>query len=315
MPQPDRDYEEAIALLANGGSPADGRRAVELIELAAARGHPAAIERLALFEATGVGRPLDWNRALDRLAEAAALGMDAAKSQLLVLADPEGSAAAVTGDGWAAVRRLIDIGKRLSCPAAAVKLSSKPWVRTIERFATAAECRWIVGLAQGRQAPADVVTGDGTQVEMPVRTNSKVAFQLAQMDVLLEVLRARIAAACRLPLPLFESTQVLHYAPGQEFRPHRDYLDEENPAHRRLLGQAGQRIATVLVYLNDGYGGGETDFPLAGLAFKGKVGDALILANVDRAGRPDPSTLHAGCPPTDGEKWILSQWIRDRPQG
>ena len=305
-----------MALLATGKSPEEGRRAVELLEAAAAEGNAAAMERLALFEATGIGRPLDWNRALDRLAEAAELGNVAAQSQLLILADPDdGAASAPMGEGWAAVRHRIDIKGRLSCPASPTPLSSRPWVRTVERFATAAECRWIVGLAQDRRTPAEVVTDAGTQEQMPVRTNSKIAFQLAHMDVVMEVLRARIAAACRLPLPLFESTQVLHYAPGQEFRPHRDYLDEANPAHRPLLADAGQRIMTVLVYLNDGYEGGATDFPLAGLSFKGTIGDALMLGNVDRSGRPDPSTLHAGCPPTSGEKWILSQWIRDRPQG
>jgi len=25
-------------------------------------------------------------------------------------------------------------------------------------------------------------------------------------------------------------------------------------------------------------------------------------------------TLHTGLPPTRGEKWLLSQWMRERPQ-
>jgi hypothetical protein len=42
----------------------------------------------------------------------------------------------------------------------------------------------------------------------------------------------------------------------------------------------------------------------------------LLFANVDAATRaPDPLTLHAGLPPTRGEKWIFSQWIRDRSPG
>ena len=71
-------------------------------------------------------------------------------------------------------------------------------------------------------------------------------------------------------------------------------------------------MGTFLLYLNDGYEGGETDFPSAGLSFKASTGDALFFANVTREGRPDPLGLHAGRPPLSGEKWILSQWIRDR---
>ena len=76
--------------------------------------------------------------------------------------------------------------------------------------------------------------------------------------------------------------------------------------------QVGQRVATVLVYLNEDYEGGETDFPELGLRHRGAKGDALAFFSVDAAGAPDPRTRHAGRPPASGEKWVLSQFIRDR---
>jgi len=136
--------------------------------------------------------------------------------------------------------------------------------------------------------------------------------RIGEMNVFTEVVRNRISAATRLPVPLFEPAQVLHYAVGQRFKPHHDYLDPANPAYRESLGQFGQRIATFLIYLNDGYEGGETSFPSIGLNYKAREGDALFFANVTREGAPDPKTLHAGLPPTSGEKWVFSQWIRDR---
>jgi len=48
---------------------------------------------------------------------------------------------------------------------------------------------------------------------------------------------------------------------------------------------------------------------------RGGTGDALIFANVDPAGHPDPMTLHAGTPPKSGDKWVFSQWIRECPPG
>lgn len=54
-------------------------------------------------------------------------------------------------------------------------------------------------------------------------------------------------------------------------------------------------------------------FPRVNLNHRGRKGDAWLFSNVDAATRvPDPLTLHAGTPPTNGEKWIFSQWIRDR---
>jgi hypothetical protein len=137
------------------------------------------------------------------------------------------------------------------------------------------------------------------------------------MDVVVEILRARISAATRLPVPIFEPTQVLHYAVGERFKPHHDFLDINVPGFADHIRRFGQRIATVLVYLNGDYQGGETVFPKIGLSYRGRTGDALFFTNVDRSGHGDPLTMHAGTPPTSGEKWVFSQWIRDRlpPQG
>ena len=60
--------------------------------------------------------------------------------------------------------------------------------------------------------------------------------------------------------------------------------------------------------------GGETHFPQAGVRFKGRKGEALVFRNVTPSGAPDFDTLHAGLPPSRGEKWLLSQWVRRRPK-
>jgi hypothetical protein len=113
-------------------------------------------------------------------------------------------------------------------------------------------------------------------------------------------------------VPVFEPVQVMHYSVGEEFRPHFDFLTEDNEGWAAQMRRFGQRIATFLVFLNEDFEGGETEFPRAGISHRGGKGDALFWANVDPSGGPDRLTFHAGKPPTKGEKWILSQWIRDR---
>jgi prolyl 4-hydroxylase len=129
----------------------------------------------------------------------------------------------------------------------------------------------------------------------------------------LSLLRERMAPLAAAPVAMFEGAKVLHYEPGQRFALHADFLEITTPALVREVEKRGQRVTTFLVYLNDDYDGGETDFPRLGFRFKGARGDALLFSNVDAAGAPDYKTVHAGLAPTRGEKWLLSQWIRNRP--
>jgi hypothetical protein len=110
-----------------------------------------------------------------------------------------------------------------------------------------------------------------------------------------------------------ESPSILHYAVGQQFRDHYDFVDPATPGYEALIAQHGERIVTFLLYLNDDYEGGETAFPSLGLSHKGARGEGMFFTNALPAGGPDRRVLHAGRPPTRGEKWIVSQFIRSRP--
>ena len=285
-------------------------RGISLIEAAADRQEPEALERKAVFEAMGCARPQNWESALDCLAEAAEQGSDSAQRQMSILARLPG-AAVEQHQSWASVRSQIAIEKLAEAPPK-IQLCESPRLRVIEGFASQAEAGWLIERARDRLRRATVVDNAGVTSVEEARTNSGVEFLLADMDLIIEAIRLRISAATRLPLPLFEPVQVLHYSPGQEFKPHHDFFDPKLPGHARQIRDHGQRIGTFLIYLNDDYGGGEPAFPNEQLSYRGNSGDALFLANVDRSGNPDPASLHWGTPPTSGEKWILSQWIRDR---
>ena len=298
----DARFALGIELLSSVDPALHFERAIALIESASADGHAPATELCAVFEAMGVARPQSWERAFHRLLDASVQGSETALGQLRVLARDDGEPTEL--------RSAIDLPELLAFPDRA-SLSDSPRVRTMQGFATSDECSWLIERAKARLKPATIIASDGTQALDPGRSNTGTEFQVLDMDVVLEVVRARIAAATKLPVPLFEWTQVLRYEVGQEFKPHHDFLDPGNLAYSDQA-RFGQRIATFLIYLNEEFEGGETDFPKVEIRYRGRVGDAIFFANVDGAGKPDPLTLHAGLPPTSGEKWILSQWIRDR---
>jgi hypothetical protein len=287
-------------LSGRGDAPLDPVQGAALLTTAAGLGDARAAAVMATVEAMGVAGPQSWDRAFDWLRRARELGSESAKAQLALL-----------GRGADA----IDIGALITPPPKR-SLSEAPRIRAIEGFATAAECDWLMARARGRLGPAMVIDQrTGLEASHPDRTNKAIELDVTAMDVVIQVLRARIGTATNLPVPVFEPAQIMHYSAGEEFRPHYDFLTGEVEGWAAQLERYGQRIATFLLYLNEDYEGGETDFPRIGISHRGSRGDALFFANVDSAGAPDRLTFHAGRPPTRGEKWILSQWIRDRTPG
>jgi hypothetical protein len=306
-------FRDAMALLADATLSSDWERAAGLIDAAADAGHAEAIERRALLECRGVGRTPSWEKALDSLALAAERGSQSAARQLILLADDRfvpADSNEPPPDDWAEVRSRVPIAQRVSVRAGPGRiLSPSPIVHAVPSFASAAECEWLIAVTAKRLKRAGVYNNP-TGVD-PGRTNEFALLNFANADAIAELIRYRIASLIRAPLPCLETSQVLHYDVGQEFVLHCDFLDPQQLGDE--IARNGQRVATILIYLNENFEGGETSFPSLGLNHRGKTGDALVFGNVDAAGAPDPRAQHAGCPPTQGEKWVFSQWVRDRP--
>jgi hypothetical protein len=306
-------FQTGMAMLAGTSLSPDWKKAEGLIDAAAEAGHADAIERRALLECRGVGRAPDWDKALDSLAIAAERGSQSAARQLILLADDRFvPASSIEPGNWAKMRSRIRLAQRVSAAASPGRvLSASPIVHALSGFASAAECKWLIAAAAHRLKRAGVYNNPGG-VD-PGRTNQAAPFNFANADMVVEVIRYRIANQIGAPLPCLEMPQVLHYDVGQEFVLHCDFLDPV--ALREEIARNGQRVATVLIYLNDDFEDGQTSFPRLGINHRGKAGDALVFGNIDGAGGPDPRSQHAGCPPTQGEKWVFSQWVRDRAPG
>lgn len=263
---------------------------------------------LAVFIAAGVGFKPDWQVALNGLLHSAELGWAPAQRELALLAGEP-----VAAGDWRALRGKIDVAAWTASPPPR-ELRASPRIFAVDGFAAPEICDWLIALARPHLKPAmtyDPASG-GTHYESS-RTNSACHLILPHSDLVLALIRARMAAATGVPAQYFEITTFLHYLPGQTFAPHHDYLDDSYPGYMNEVAQHGQRVLTVLLYLNEGFEGGETEFPLVGFRHKGSKGDALFFWNVQPDGQLDRQTLHAGLPPTSGEKWLLSQWARNKP--
>ncbi len=140
------------------------------------------------------------------------------------------------------------------------------------------------------------------------RTSSGMAFARGATPLIARIER-RIAALLKWPLENGEALQILRYEVGQEYKPHYDYVDPAQPGAAPFLARGGQRVASLVMYLNSPVAGGATSFPDIGLEVAATKGDAVFFSYE----RPHPSTktLHGGMPVRAGEKWVATKWLRE----
>lgn len=273
---------------------------------------------LASLAALGAYMPQSWSGALSLLVAAADRGSASARRQLALLSTDSAlartAANAAEGDSalWRALGESIDV-TRWSAPIQGHTLHSEPAVRVFPEFASTSVCAWLIERARGKLKRALVYDPVGKRdLADRSRTNTVAEFTLVETDLVQAAIQARMSAACGIPMQNMEAPAVLHYEVGQEIVNHYDFVDPDTPNYDREIAERGERVMTFLVYLNDDYASGETDFPTLGVSHKGSVGDGLYFVNALPEGGPDRRMLHAGRPPMRGEKWVISQFIRNR---
>ena len=299
--------------------PLDVARGLTLARAAAAAGNARAAHLAALLAAAGVGQAQNWNIALDLLLQAAQGGSTLAQDTIACTTSKQHLAADAIrtrprdSELWRSLAQAVDLTPFFRPPAPQV-VSAAPRIAVVRGFLLPGVCNWLIARAKPNLMSATVYDRDtGGLVVDPHRNNRAAIFPLVISDLILLLVRERIASVIGRPASFMEQPSVLHYAPGEEYRPHCDFCDLTLPGPAKDAAENGQRVLTFLIYLNEDYEQGETDFPQLGWRFRGRKGDALFWWSVDPAGAPESRTLHAGLPPRNGEKWLFSQWVRDRP--
>ena len=183
-----------------------------------------------------------------------------------------------------------------------------PPLRVLDGMLGDTECAELIELARPRLQRALTVDDNGKQQIDQRRTSEGMFFTLGELPLIRQI-EQRLAGLLGVPATHGEGLQVLHYLPGQEYKPHFDWFDPDLPGFEAITRDGGQRIASVVMYLNTPEQGGGTAFPELGLTVTARRGSAVYFAYEGG----DVSSLHAGLPVMRGEKWIATKWLRERP--
>ncbi len=304
-------------LLVAAGAPLDPGRGAELLTRAANLGSAEAAAQIAVMSAIGMHVEQSWDKALGAMVFSAECGWPGARAQLRILAADRVFAASEPDAAdvayWGRLASTIDLD-RWHKPAAGANLCETPLVRHFPEFISTEVCDWMIGNARGRLGRArvyDALLRKETTSE--TRNNTAAIFNLTHSDLVSVLIQVHVCASTGVPFRYLEPANVLHYDVGEEIAEHYDFIDPNVPNYEQEIAENGQRIVTFLVYLNDDYEGGETELPELGIIHKGKRGEGLFFVNAHENGEADIRTVHAGRPTRRGEKWIVSQFIRNRP--
>lgn len=185
----------------------------------------------------------------------------------------------------------------------------RPRIVVFGDFLSEQECEGLKAEASVRLARSETVqTATGGSEVNEARTSQGMFFQRGESE-LCQRIEARIAALVNWPVENGEGIQVLRYAPGAEYKAHYDYFDPGQPGTAAILKRGGQRVGTLVMYLNTPEQGGATVFPDVDIDVQAVQGNAVFFAY----GIPSPTTLtlHGGAPVLKGEKWVATKWMRE----
>jgi prolyl 4-hydroxylase len=209
-------------------------------------------------------------------------------------------------------------GNRIRAADREVKVAlrvERPLIAVLDDVLGAEECDELIRRAAAKLRRSTIVDPATGKHEAIADRSSEGTFFEINADDFIARLDRRVSALMNLPVEHGEGLQVLHYGPGGEYKPHFDFFPPNDPGSASQMTVGGQRVSTLVMYLNEVDEGGATIFPELGLSVLPKKGSAVYFEYANGRGQLDRLTLHGGAPVLRGEKWIVTKWMRQRRYG
>jgi prolyl 4-hydroxylase len=179
-------------------------------------------------------------------------------------------------------------------------------IKVIESFISADEAQCIINSGDSIFHAAKTL---GREIkDYRVAENAVLKKELPAVKNIIQ----SVAALTNTPVANQEDPQLIKYNTGGEYKPHYDFFPKNFYFYKKLFWHGGQRLKSCLLYLNEDFEGGETNFSRINLTIKPKTGKLVIWENMNVAGSLNYISLHAGLPVISGTKYVLIIFIREK---
>jgi prolyl 4-hydroxylase len=171
---------------------------------------------------------------------------------------------------------------------------------------TSDECDYIINKVQSSFTRSTVVGKDGAD-----QSRTSETAWLKKDDPVARKVLERACAMTGKPMEHTEDLQIVRYQPGTYYKEHHDACCADSRACAEFENKGGQRVGTLLVYLNDEFTDGETHFPNLNVKMKAPPGSAIFFNPLGSEDKCHPNALHAGLPISSGTKYVCNAWVRE----
>jgi len=185
-------------------------------------------------------------------------------------------------------------------------LSKDPKIFFIEGFLSESECKELIVLNRSKLLQSKVT--DGRKIFDSSLRKGKHTYLSA--DQLSTSLKKKVSIVHNWDILDVETPQLISYSEGDWYAPHYDAFDSEALENTKNVNQ---RIFTNIIYLNENFIGGETEFTKLNLRVKPKTGMLLSFQNcLTNTNYLHPFMEHSSTPIKEGEKNIISIWLTSK---
>lgn len=173
-------------------------------------------------------------------------------------------------------------------------------------FISEKEKKYIIETAEPSFRESKLVSGLISNIR-----KSETAW-IKREDPIVKKIIQRVCKITNIPFENSEKMQVVKYKPNGYYKPHYDASCDDKKECVEFEKNGGQRLVTMLIYLNDDFRGGYTDFPNLKQKYTAKANQGLLFYSLQKDGNKcHPLSLHAGTEIEEGTKYIANIWLRE----
>ena len=176
-----------------------------------------------------------------------------------------------------------------------------------QNFISPQETKHILQLANPLFRESRLVSGFSENIR-----KSQTAW-LSPSDPVIKQIIERVCTITNLPFENCEKMQVVKYEPNGFYNAHYDASCDDKKECVEFEKNGGQRVVTMILYLNDDFTEGYTEFPNLKKQYKPEKYSGLLFYSLEKNGNKcHPLSLHAGMPVKSGTKYIANVWLREQ---
>ena len=168
------------------------------------------------------------------------------------------------------------------------------------------ECNAIIDYATEFIAEQNIIEGRYVYTK-----NKQHTFAKKDNETIKPILE-KLAKRVNIPYENMENPLIVRYLPYQYYMEHNDSCCDQNDRCRDFIKRGGQRLMTLIVYLNDDFEGGSTYFKKLNLNLKAPKGGAIAFHSLaQNSDKCHPNGLYQEQPLNKGSKWAMHVWFRE----